>query len=82
MRAWTLPRGELAPKAAAVVARDLEEGFLSVEVESFLDLHEMGSEGAVKRAGKFTQQGNKYVVQDGDICFFRFKLPNYRVWRG
>lgn len=53
-----------------------------LQVESFLDLYELGSEGEVKREGKLTQQGNRYVIQDGDICFFRFKLPNYKVWRG
>ncbi len=55
-----------------------ETEFLSAEVESFLDLKELGSEMAVKREGKLTQQGKRYTVQDGDICFFRFKLPNYK----
>jgi ribosome-binding ATPase YchF (GTP1/OBG family) len=55
---------------------------MSVEVESFLDLQDLGSEVAVKREGKLTQQGLKYVIQDGDICFFRFKLPNYKPFRG
>ena len=82
MRSWTLPAGSCAPAAAGVVHRDFEAGFLSVEVESFLDLHDLGSEVAVKREGKLQQQGTKYIVQDGDICFFRFKLPNYKVWRG
>lgn len=82
VRTWTLPRGACAPAAAGTVHRDFEEGFLSVDVESFMDLHELGSEVEVKRHGKIQQQGIKYVVQDGDICFFRFKLPNYKAWRG
>jgi ribosome-binding ATPase YchF (GTP1/OBG family) len=56
-------------------------GFISVEVESFLDLQELGSEVAVKQQGKLTKQGKKYVVQDGDICFFKFKVPTLKSLR-
>lgn len=82
VRSWTLPKGSKAPQAAGVIHRDFQADFMSVEVESFLDLHDLGSEVAVKREGKLTQQGLKYVIQDGDICFFRFKLPNYKPFRG
>jgi len=82
VRAWALPRGWRAPQAAGVIHRDFETDFMSVEVETFLDLQDLGSEVAVKRDGKLTLQGLKYVIQDGDICFFRFKLPNYKAFRG
>jgi len=54
---------------------------MSAEVMSLLDLMELGSDVAVKRAGKLTQQGRKYAVQDGDLCFFKFKLPSYKPYK-
>lgn len=53
----------------------IEIDFVAVEVESYTDLHELGSEELVISEGKLTQQGKKYAIQDGDICFFKFKLP-------
>lgn len=79
MRAWCLPRGECAPLAAGTIHTDFQEDFISVEVESFIDLFESGSEVLLKQQGKLTQQGRKYVLQDGDICFFKFKLPSYKA---
>jgi len=79
VRSWCLPKGYTAPEAARTIHRDFEEEFISVEVGSFLDLRELESEVELKREGKLTQQGRKYVVQDGDICFFKFKLPSYKT---
>ena len=49
-----------------------KKGFICAEVMSFEDFKELGSEGAVKAAGKYKQQGKTYTVQDGDIIFFKF----------
>jgi len=78
VRSWTAPKGTLAPAAAGVIHADFEIDFISVEVESYTDLRELESEEAVKREGRLQQQGKKYIVQNGDICFFKFRLPNYR----
>ncbi|POM79340.1 Obg-like ATPase 1, variant, partial [Phytophthora palmivora] len=51
---------------------DFEKGFIMADVQAFADLKELGSEEAVKKAGKLKQQGKKYEVQDGDIIFFKF----------
>lgn len=72
VRAWTIRRGRLAPQAAGVIHTDFEKGFIMAEVMSFEDLKELGSEEAVKAAGKLKQQGKKYEMQDGDIVYFKF----------
>jgi len=72
VRAWTIRRGRMAPQAAGVIHTDFEKGFIMAEVMSFEDLKELGSEEAVKKAGKLKQQGKKYEMQDGDICYFKF----------
>jgi obg-like ATPase 1 len=78
LRSWTVPRDTHAPAAAGFIHRDFEADFMSVEVQSFLDLRDLGDEREVASQGKLTQQGKAYAVQDGDICFFKFRLPNYR----
>ena len=72
VKAWTLKQGRLAPQAAGCIHTDFEKGFIMAEVHSFEDLKELGSEEAVKKAGKYHQKGKTYVVQDGDIIFFKF----------
>mmetsp|Transcript_20216 Transcript_20216/g.26714 ORF Transcript_20216/g.26714 Transcript_20216/m.26714 type:complete len:396 (+) Transcript_20216:80-1267(+) len=74
VKGWTIKDGWLAPQAAGVIHTDFERGFICAEVQSFEDLKELGSEEAVKKAGKLRQQGKKYVVQDGDIIFFKFNV--------
>jgi ribosome-binding ATPase YchF (GTP1/OBG family) len=57
-----------------VIHTDFERGFIKAEVYSFDDLVTYGSEAAVKAAGKLRQEGKDYVVQDGDIVFFKFNV--------
>jgi obg-like ATPase 1 len=74
VRAWTIRKGTLAPKAAAVIHKDFERGFICAEVMKCDDFIELGSENAVKGEGKYKQCGKEYEVQDGDIIFFRFNV--------
>jgi len=74
VKGWTIKEGWLAPQAAGVIHTDFERGFIMAEVQAYEDLKELGSEEAVKKAGKLRQQGKKYVVQDGDIIFFKFNV--------
>ena len=70
-RAWTLRRGLAAPKAAGEVHTDFEHGFIRAEVVRFADLSRLGSEHAIRDKGLLHLEGKEYVVQDGDILFFR-----------
>jgi len=72
VRCWTIPYGTKAPQAAGTIHTDFEKGFICAEVMSYDDFKELGSETAVKAAGKYKQQGKTYTVQDGDIIFFKF----------
>lgn len=72
VRAWTIQKGTKAPGAAGKIHTDFEKGFIMAEVMAFDDYKELGSEGAVKAAGKYRQQGKTYTVLDGDIIFFKF----------
>jgi GTP-binding protein YchF len=71
-RAWTIRRGDTAPKAAGVIHTDFEKGFIKAEVYSFDDIARYGTEAKIKEAGKYRQEGKEYIVQDGDVMFFRF----------
>lgn len=74
VRAWTIHQGTKAPQAAAVIHTDFEKGFIRAEVIAYQDYVTLGSELAVKEAGKLAVQGKDYVVQDGDILHFRFNV--------
>ncbi|KAI9295025.1 GTP-binding protein YchF [Neoconidiobolus thromboides FSU 785] len=74
VRAWTILKGSKAPQAAGVIHSDFEKGFIAAEVIKFNELKELGSESAVKAAGKQYQKGKDYVVEDGDMMFFKFKV--------
>lgn len=76
VRAWTIRAGTKAPQAAGVIHTDFERGFIMAEVMHYPDLHEQGSEAAVKAAGKYLQKGKEYVVEDGDVIFFKFNVTN------
>ncbi|KAJ8253039.1 hypothetical protein GJAV_G00208440 [Gymnothorax javanicus] len=76
VRAWTIRKGTKAPQAAGKIHTDFEKGFIMAEVMKFQDFKEEGSENAVKAAGKYRQQGRNYIVEDGDIIFFKFNTPN------
>ena len=74
VRAWTIKKGMRAPEAAGVIHSDLERGFIRAEVMKYDDFIELGSEQAVKNAGKFHVEGKNYVVEDGDIMHIRFNV--------
>ena len=73
-RAWTIHEGDKAPQAAGVIHTDFERGFIKAEVYHYEDLVALGSEAAVKAAGKLRQEGRDYVVRDGDVMFFKFNV--------
>ncbi len=74
VRAWTFLRGTKAPQAAGIIHTDFEKGFIRAEVIKYDDYVSLGSETAVKEAGKMGVEGKEYVVQDGDIMHFRFNV--------
>ncbi len=74
VRAWTYPKGALAPQAAGVIHSDFEKGFIRAEVIKYNDFVQYKSETACKEAGKMNVEGKEYVVQDGDIMHFRFNV--------
>lgn len=74
VRAWTINKGMTAPQAASVIHTDFEKGFIRAEVMKYEDFTTLGSENAVKEAGKFKVEGKEYIVEDGDILHFRFNV--------
>ncbi len=74
VRAWTITKGMTAPQAAGVIHTDFEKGFIRAEVMKYNDFVALGSENAVKEAGKFKVEGKEYIVEDGDIMHFRFNV--------
>ncbi|RBO55002.1 redox-regulated ATPase YchF [Rhodovulum sp. BSW8] len=71
-RAWTIPVGTSAPKAAGVIHGDFERGFIRAETIAFGDFIAHGGEQGAKDAGKMRSEGKGYVVQDGDVMHFLF----------
>ncbi|MDB5177306.1 MAG: ychF [Candidatus Saccharibacteria bacterium] len=74
VRAWTIHRGDTAPKAAGVIHGDFERGFIAASIVDYDDLIAAGSEAAAKAAGKVRTEGKTYVMQPGDIVEFRFNV--------
>ena len=74
VRAWTFKKGMNAKECAGIIHTDFEKGFIRAEVISYEDLIECGSELKVKEAGKARLEGKDYLMQDGDICHFRFNV--------
>ncbi len=74
VRAWTIRKGSAAPTAAGKVHSDIERGFIRVEVIKFDDLMAAGSEAEAKARGQALVKGRDYVIEDGDICHFRFNV--------
>ncbi len=74
VRAWTIKQGATAPEAAGTIHTDFERGFIAAEVMKYDDLAALGSEQAVKAAGKLRTEGKTYIMQDGDIVEFRFNV--------
>ncbi|MDR0910143.1 MAG: redox-regulated ATPase YchF [Spirochaetaceae bacterium] len=73
-RAWTIHAGDAAPKAAGVIHTDFEKGFIKAEVYSYDDIVQYGTEAKIKEAGKYRIEGKEYIVQDGDVMFFKFNV--------
>jgi GTP-binding protein YchF len=73
-RAWTIHGGDTAHTAAGKIHKDMQRGFIRAEVMHYEDLIELGSEKAARAAGRARLEGKDYVVQDGDIILFRFKV--------
>ena len=74
VRAWTIRKNTKAPQAAGVIHTDFEKGFIRAEAYNCKDLFELKSEPAVKEAGRYRSEGKEYVVQDGDVLFFKFNV--------
>ena len=74
VRAWTFKKGMNAKKCAGIIHTDFEKGFIKAEVMSYDDLIKYGSEQKVKEAGRARLEGKDYIMQDGDICYFRFNV--------
>ena len=74
VKAWTFKRGMKAPQCAGIIHTDFERGFIKAEVTSYEDLIKYGSEKEAKENGKVRLEGKEYLMQDGDICYFRFNV--------
>jgi GTP-binding protein YchF len=73
-RAWTVPNGAHAPKAAGVIHTDFEHGFIRAQTIAYADYITLGGELAAKDAGKARDEGKDYVVKDGDVMLFKFNV--------
>jgi len=74
VRAWTIHSGDTAPKAAGVIHTDFERGFIRAEVITYDDYIACKGEAGAREAGKMRLEGKDYVVQDGDVVYFRFNV--------
>ena len=74
VRAWTFRIGMKAPECAGIIHSDFERGFIKAEVMSYEDLVIAGSELKVRENGRARIEGKEYIMQDGDICHFRFNV--------
>jgi GTP-binding protein YchF len=74
VRAWTIHKGDTAPKAAAVIHTDFEKGFIRAEVIAYEDYVTLKGEPGAKEAGRMRLEGKEYVVRDGDVMHFRFNV--------
>ncbi|MDO4620760.1 MAG: DUF933 domain-containing protein, partial [Lachnospiraceae bacterium] len=73
-RAWTIPVGCKAPKAAGKIHTDFERGFIKAEVINYQELLDCGSYAAAREKGLVRMEGKEYVVRDGDVILFRFNV--------
>ncbi len=74
IRAWQFQNGSTAPQTAGIIHTDFERGFIKAAVISYEDMIEYKDENKIKSLGKLRLEGKKYIVQDGDICDFRFNV--------
>lgn len=73
-RAWTFQKNMTAPECAGIIHTDFMRGFIKAEVYSFPDLLTYKTEQSVKENGKYRIEGKEYIMQDGDIVFFKFNV--------
>ena len=73
-RAWTIKKGATAPEAAGTIHTDFQRGFIAASICNYDDLKKLGSEQAVKAAGKLRTEGKTYIMQDGDVVEFKFNV--------
>ena len=74
IKSWTVKKGSYAVDAAGEIHSDIQRGFIKAEIYSLADLIEFQSEENLKSNGKIRQEGKSYIVQDGDIIFFKFNV--------
>ena len=73
-RAWTVKKGATAPNAAGVIHTDFEHGFIKAEVIAYKDIVELKTYAKCREAGKLRIEGKEYIIEDGDVCHFRFNV--------
>ncbi|MBQ6461608.1 YchF family ATPase [Candidatus Saccharibacteria bacterium] len=73
-RAWTIKKGATAPEAAGTIHTDFQRGFIAASICNYDDLKALGSEQAVRAAGKLRTEGKTYIMQDGDVVEFKFNV--------
>jgi GTP-binding protein YchF len=74
VRAWTIVKGTKAPQAAGKIHTDIERGFIRAEIVSYDDLMASGSHTAAREKGLVRLEGKEYIMQDGDVTYFRFNV--------
>ena len=74
VKAWTYKNGMNAKECAGIIHTDFEKGFIKAEIISYKDMEEIKNEQKIKEQGKLRLEGKDYIMQDGDICHFRFNL--------
>ncbi len=74
LRAWTIPQGTKAPKAAGKIHTDMERGFIRAEIVHYDDFIQLGGMHGAKESGRVHAEGRDYTMQDGDIAHFRFNV--------
>lgn len=74
VRAWPIRKSTTALDAAGKIHSDIKRGFIRAETIAYNDMVELGTEKAVKAAGKARLEGKTYIVADGDIINFRFNV--------
>ncbi|MCH8518695.1 redox-regulated ATPase YchF [Candidatus Gracilibacteria bacterium] len=72
VRAWTIHKGDSAPKAAGVIHTDFEKGFIKADVVNWKDIVDCGGWSKAREQGKVRLEGKEYIVQDGDVILFKF----------
>ncbi|EJW03871.1 GTP-binding protein YchF [Edhazardia aedis USNM 41457] len=75
VKSWTIRKNSKVTSAGGVIHSDFEDYFVMAEIMSYNDLNVLGSENEVKKAGKYLQRGKNYVVEDGDIIYFKSNPP-------